>query len=171
MQNIGCLENSLLFFLQIWLCGCFRIRGLLCAVQLLKLFWAENLEHCGPVSTEQTEHQYVQYQLPRTLSCASLPTSGQVHSSCSYRVQVVLLNPRLLNLPFWKGSRRGYIPPCSSIDSSLVTPTHLRDDVQGCTALMLRAEQRGNGNAGTSALAQLLGWAKRLFLGCCFPAD
>lgn len=33
------------------------------------------------------------------------------------------------------------------------------------------AERRGNGNAGTSTLAQLLGWAKGLFLGCCFPAD
>lgn len=90
---------------------------------------------------------------------------------CHERVQVVLLNLWLLNLPFWKGSRRGHIPPCSSIDSSLVTPAHLRDNVLGHTALMLCAEQRGNGNAGTSILAQLLGWAKGLFLWCCFPAD
>lgn len=38
VQNVGSLENLLLFFLKVWLCGGFRMRGLSCAVQLLKLF-------------------------------------------------------------------------------------------------------------------------------------
>jgi len=86
---------------------------------------------------------------------------SQVTSSYPYPAQVLLLEP----------SAGGYSTSPSKRLSAGALPHHLRADVLGCTGPMLCAKRRGNGNAGTSSLAQLLGWAKGLFLGCCLPAD
>lgn len=80
-----------------------------------------------------------------------------------------LLNPPL----FWRNPRVG--DPLAYIKVNfnyMLLKTHLKMwRIKRETDMLLCADASGNGNAGTSKLAQYLGWTKGLFLGCCFPAD
>lgn len=108
VRSIGCLENLLLFFLKMQLCRDFQIRGLLCAAQPLKLFWAEPLA-LSPVSTGQTESQDMQDELPPSFHVPAFPPQDRfIH--LALKGPGGLLNLQLLNFPFCRGSWAGSIP-------------------------------------------------------------